>query len=354
MNPNPGFWAGKRVCVTGGTGFLGWHLVQQLIHLTPHVRVFGMPTSSQDLNARLQTLDCVFGDIRDPDAVRSAVGDCDVVFHTAGTVAVWGPALRDMVAIHRDGTNSVLQFLRSGARMIHTSSVVAVGGASGSEVLTEDSPFNLKDLAVDYVHAKRDAEELALNAAEHGVDAVVVNPGYLIGPEDYARSVMGRLCVRFWKGKVPVVPPGALNFVDVRDVACGHILAAERGRRGRRYILGGENRTMGEFLRCLAEVASMRQMWRPHLPGWLQYLLAVGMEWRAARTQREPYPSVQYARMSRYRWYFSSARAQAELDYSPRSMSESLRDAYHWFQSNGWLEASGGPQLAALSERQAA
>src|SRR5438874_12524370 len=108
MEPNPSFWRGKRICVTGGTGFLGWHLVRQLLPLAAHVRVLGLKPSSKLLANQLEKLDCVFADIRDPVAVRNALRDSDIVFHTAGTVAVWGPALATMHAIHRDGTRLVL------------------------------------------------------------------------------------------------------------------------------------------------------------------------------------------------------------------------------------------------------
>ena len=262
MNLDPTFWAGKRVCVTGGTGFLGWHLVRQLLPLTPHVRIFGLPSASQQLSPQLENLDCVYGDVRDPIAVRQALRDCDIVFHAAGTVAVWGPALQSMHEIHVVGTQQILHALPAQARLVHTSSVVAVGGARAGEILTENSPFNLQALKVDYVHAKKAAEDIALEAAANGIDAVVVNPAYLIGPEDYDQSIMGRICLRYWKRNVPLIPPWELNFVDVRDVARGHLLAAERGRRGVRYILGGANRTMGEFIDLLAEVRGHSKRWQ--------------------------------------------------------------------------------------------
>src|SRR5439155_20560421 len=113
-------------------------------------------------------------------------------------------------------------------------------------------------LQVDYVRAKRAAEQAALNAARGGQDVVVVNPGYLLGPDDHEPSVMGRMCVRAWKGRLPLAAPGGYNLVDVRDVAVGHLLAAEHGQSGQRYILGGENLRIQDFLRRLATVAGLR------------------------------------------------------------------------------------------------
>ena len=281
MEPDGRFWAGKRVCITGGTGFLGWHLLRQLLPLTTHVRVLGLRPASEVLWEQLRPLDCVVGDVRDGGAVRRAVDGCDVVFHAAGPVMLWGKALKAMRDIHLSGTRQVVQALPAGARLVHTSSVTAVGAATGAEALTEESLFRLRRLKVDYVHVKREAEAEALAAAAAGRDVVVVNPAYLIGPEDYERSAMGRLCLRGWKGKMPLVPAGAMNFVDVRDAARGHLLAAERGRSGMRYILGGENLTLAEFAAQLVAVRGLPPRTQRILPAWAQIVAAWYAELRA-------------------------------------------------------------------------
>ncbi len=342
MEPDPRFWADKRVCVTGGTGFLGWHLLRQLLPLAERVHVLGLRPASEELWERLRPFDCVVGDVRDGEAVRRAVRGCDVVFHAAGPVALWGKALRAMRDIHLFGTRQVVQALPAGARLVHTSSVVAVGAAAGSDALTEDAPFDLQRLKVDYVHVKREAEAVALAAAAVGRDVVVVNPAYLIGPEDYERSAMGRLCLRGWKGKMPLVPAGGLSFVDVRDAARGHLLAAERGRRGMRYILGGENLTLAEFAARLAAVRGLPSRRRPVLPAWMQTVMAWYAEFRACFTGREPYPSLQHAQMNRRRWWYSSVRTRAELGYDARPIDESLRDAHEWFCRQDWLQPEDG------------
>jgi dihydroflavonol-4-reductase len=135
-------------------------------------------------------------------------------------------------------------------------------------------------------------------------------------------------------------------------VARGHLLAAERGRCGTRYILAGENRTMREFAACLAEVGGMASRRRLSLPSVVQTALACLAECRAALVNREPYPSLQYARLSRFRWYYSSQRAQTELGYSARPMRDSLADAHRWLCTNGWLKTREPKMEPAL--RQAA
>src|SRR5262249_27943337 len=154
------------------------------------------------------------------------------------------------------------------ARIVHTSSIVAVGASRSGRVLDEESPFNLARLRVAYVQAKRGAECVALEEAARGRQVVVVNPGYMVGPEDYEPSVMGRLCARFWRGRILMSPPGGYDLVDVRDVAAGHLLAAERGQVGRRYILGGENHTLREFMHLLARIADWRPRGLPTMPAW--------------------------------------------------------------------------------------
>jgi dihydroflavonol-4-reductase len=330
MQPNPAFWRDKRVCVTGGTGFLGWHVARLLLPLARQVRVLGLEPGSEALAAALREIDCVYADVRDAAAVRNAVSDRDIVFHAAGAVGVWGAALARMREVHELGTRNVLEALSSGARLVHTSSVVAVGASRAPSLLDESAAFGLEQLRVDYVHAKRVAEALVLAAADRGADAVVVNPGYLVGPEDHEASVMGRFCLRCWQGKVPLVPPGGMNFVDVRDAALGHLLAAERGARGRRYILGGENLAMTEFVHELARVRGMRAR-APRMPGWLNTAAACVAEMHARYTGREPYPSFQHARLTRYYWHYSSARARAELGYEPRPLAVTLADTHEWY-----------------------
>jgi len=319
------FWSGKTVAVTGGTGFLGRHLVRMLRERGAAVRVFDVhPGPWADV-------ECRFGDVRDAAAVSAALAGCDVIFHTAGTVAVWGKGLAHMHAVHCDGTRNVLA-AAGRARVVHTSSVVAVGANKTPTPVTEETPFNLADAGVPYINAKRDAEEIALAGAG---DVVVVNPAYLVGPEDSSNSITGRFCKRIWAGRVFVAAPGGLNLVDVRDVAEGHLLAAEHGKAGRRYILGGEDRSSRDLLALCAEVAGMRPRWLPTMP-WVGVAAVAWLaELRGWLTGREPYPSMAHVRLNRWYFYCDSARAKAELGYRPRSLRECLGDTYAWHKAEG-------------------
>lgn len=344
MQLDRSFWLNRRVCVTGGSGFLGFHLIQQLRALGARVRSFSLPLRPEHPLARLDDVEQVFGDIRDAAAVRAALAGSNVVLHTAGLVAVSGPALAHMHSVHGTGTHNVLAAADRAARIVHTSSVVAVGACRTLDALDEDSPFNLDDLAVDYVHAKRAAELLALQAAATGQHVVIVNPSYLVGPEDHERSEIGRLCARFWKGQLWLVPPGGFNFADVRDVARGHLLAAEKGQPGRRYILAGENHTLSSFFDLLARVAGLRPRGLVPLPAALFTLIAAIMEARARLRCRPAFPSLQQVRLHGRHWFYRRDRAGRELGYRPRPLVETLLDAYRWHQAGGLPAVRGLPR----------
>lgn len=330
MLPSRSFWYGRTVCVTGGTGFLGYHLVQALVEIGARVRVFALEPGTDHPVRKFCNTEIIAGDILDADAVRRAIAGCSLVIHAAGIVGVWGAALQKMWSVHVEGTRNVLTALGRDTRMIHTSSVVAIGASRLAKVLDEESAFNLKNVKLAYVQAKRAAEELALASEK---DVVVVNPAYMLGPNDYERSVMGQLCHRYWRGRAPVAPPGGLCLVDVRDVAIGHLLAAERGTTGRRYILGGENLDYGSLSRLLAGVAGFRPRVIPRLP-WPVFAAAATInEARGRLRGKEPYPSLAHARLNRFYWYYSSERARRELGHEPRTVRESLHDAYSWYTS---------------------
>jgi dihydroflavonol-4-reductase len=331
-------WSGLPVCVVGGTGFLGWQVVQKLLTRGATVRVFALPPGADHPIHSHPEVQFIPGDIRDPAATSATLAGCRVVFQTAGPVSVGGAKAAADLDPHVAGTRTLLDHLPPGCRLIHTSSLVAVGGTRDGTPLSEDTPFPNARLRVAYVHAKREAEQLAVAS---GRDVVVTNPGYLIGPEDYGGSVMGRFCTRFWRGRIPFAPPGGLNLVDVRDAAEGHILTAERGEPGKRYLLGGENLPMGNFLRELAAVAGLRPRWLPTCPWWLFSAFGVGAELRQRLTGREAFPSYEHVRLNRFFWYGTSARAERELGFTARPVRESLRDAFHWHTARQKLVPRG-------------
>ncbi len=339
MQPNYEYWTNRPVCVLGGTGFLGYHLSRQLRDLSARVRVFGLPPSDQHPIRIEPGIDLRYGDALDPEQVRSAVAGCSVIFNLAAVVSS-SARNSSFQMTHVEAVRNCIAAAEPEARIVHTSSIVTIGGSRRPEPLDEKSTFTLENVRIDYMHAKRAAEQEALAAAANH-DVVVVNPGYLIGPDDFDLSIMGSLCQRFWRGNVPFAPRGGFNLLDVRDAATGHILAAERGCRGERYILGGENRSQCEFLKLLARQAGWRPRWLPRVPSWFLFSWAQVEEWRARLRDHRPFPSLQDARVGVRYWYYSSAKAATELGFLARPLDLSVADAYAWHQIRGMRPLRG-------------
>lgn len=323
------FWTNTPACVLGGTGFLGRHLVGQLLAAGALVRTLSLPGPKLEYtHPRLESL---IGDVTDAENVKQAVAGARVVFLAAGPVGARAGTVRRM-SNHTTALDSVLSVLPSSARLVLTSSVVTIGGTLRGEVLDELSVVSVS-VGSEYALAKRAAEETALSATRSH-DVVVVNPGYLFGPDDPGPSVMGHLCLRFWRGHLLLPPCGGISAADVRDVATGHLLAAEHGVAGRRYILGGDNILFSELFAALASVAGLRRAilpsFRPSAPHWFAWTAAAIATGTSALTGKESDLTFEFVRLGRLKWYVSSARAEAELGYRRRPLSETLNDAYSW------------------------
>ncbi|AWM38398.1 3 beta-hydroxysteroid dehydrogenase/Delta 5--_4-isomerase [Gemmata obscuriglobus] len=351
LHSTESFWSGCRACVLGGNGFLGRHIVAALLARGARVRTLSLPGPPDDSHPELETRT---GDVTDRAAVRDAMAGARVVFLAAGPVG-GGRHAAGVMNAHTAAVDCVLDELPTNARLVLTSSVVAVGAGHGA-VLTEDSVFPNSNLKVGYVRAKRAAEDRALAAARRR-DLVVVNPGYLFGPNDPGPSVMGRLCVRFWRGNLLLPPPGGINVVDVRDVAVGHLLAAEHGAAGRRYILGGANVTFAELFAGLARAAGLRRAvlpgFRPALPGPALWLLGALGELGARVTGKPSDVSLELARLFRLKWFASSARAEAELGFRVRPLADTLADAFAWHAGRTRVAPRGLNRLWLRTDRSA-
>jgi dihydroflavonol-4-reductase len=328
-SPSNAFWSGTPVCVLGGNGFLGRHLVARLLAAGAAVRTLSLP--GPELGYTHPRLESRTGDVLDRGALESALADTRIVFLAAGPVGA-GPTAAKRMGAHTAAFDAVRAALPRGTRLVLTSSIVAVGATPSGEVLDEESPFPNADLRVGYVRAKRAAEEAALAARD--CDVVAVNPGYLFGPDDPGPSAMGELCLKFWRGRVAFPPPGGINAVDVRDVAEGHLLAAERGTAGRRYILGGENVQFVGLFAALAGAAGLRRAvlpsFRPAMPAGALWAVASVAELGHRITGKAPQPSFEFVRLFRRCWFVSSARAEAELGYRRRPLAETLADMFAW------------------------
>jgi dihydroflavonol-4-reductase len=330
----------KIALVTGANGFVGCHVVRAL--LAAGVTVRGLIRRDADLRG-LEGLDFepCYGDLRDAPSLAEAARGCDEIYHVAADYRLWVPDPAPMYAANLDGTRNVIAAARAAGirRLIYTSTVGALGlGPDG--IGREDSPVRLEAMVGPYKRSKFLAEREALLAARDGVPIVIVNPSTPIGPLDFKPTPTGRIIADFLNRRLPAYIETGLNLVCVEDVARGHLLAAERGRIGAKYILGGENLTLAAMLQRLARLSGLPAP-RVRIPYALAYGFALGAE-AVARTltHRAPRASLTEVRMARKKMFFDSAKARRELGYEPGSLDEGLAHAIAFFRQVGLARAA--------------
>lgn len=323
----------KPVLVTGGSGFVGAHVVRELLARGDAVRCLVRPTSPR---VTLDGLDVelVEGDLRDAGSLRAAVRGCGRVFHCAADYRLYVRDPRDLYASNVGGTRNVLEAaLGEGVeRVVYTSTVGALGLVPGG-VADETTPVSEADMVGHYKRSKYLAEREAETFARRGLPIVIVNPSTPVGDLDVKPTPTGQIIVDYLRGRMPAYVATGLNLIDVRDVARGHLLADEQGQTGRRYILGHENLTLRQMLDLLARITG-RPPVRLRLPHWLPLGVgAVSTAW-ARLTGGEPRVSLESVRMSAKTMFFDARRARDELGLAPGSVEKALERAVHWFQQH--------------------
>jgi dihydroflavonol-4-reductase len=324
--------------VTGATGFVGSAVARALLARGRRVRVLARPNSDRRNLAGL-AVEIAEGAMEDPCSLARAVAGCRYVYHVAADYRIWVPDPAPMFRANVDGTRDLLTAaLEAGAeRVVYTSSVATLGLVPGGSA-DEETPSSLDDMIGPYKRSKFAAEEVARELArKRGLPVVIVNPSTPVGPGDIKPTPTGRLIVEAARGQMPAFVDTGLNIVHVDDVAEGHLAAAENGRIGERYILGGENMALAEILAGVAQAAGRRPPLL-QVPHSVLFPVAVGAELAARVTGREPFITLDGVRMSRKKMYFSSEKASRELGYTPRPAREAIADAVGWFRDNGYLQ----------------
>jgi len=324
--------------VTGATGFVGAAVARALLAAGQRVRVLVRPQSNR-LNLTGLDVEPAEGSLEDAASLAAAVVGCRYLFHVAADYRLWVPDAAAMFRANVDGTRELmLAALAAGVeRIVHTSSVATVGLVSQG-IADEGTPSAGTDMIGPYKRSKFAAEAAVRElVAQRGLPAVIVNPSTPVGPGDVKPTPTGRIIVEAATGRMPGYVDTGLNLVHVDDVAAGQLLAAERGRIGERYILGGENLTLAEILAQVARAVGRRPP-ALKIPYAVVLPLAAGAEMMARVTGREPFITLDGARMSRKKMYFSSARAVRELGYAPRPARQAIADAVAWFEANGYLQ----------------
>ena len=324
--------------VTGATGFVGSAVARALLARGHRVRVLARPTSDRRNLAGL-AVEIAEGAMEDPGSLARAVAGCRYVYHVAADYRIWVPDPAPMFRANVDGTRDLLAAaLNSGAeRIVYTSSVATLGLVPGGSA-DEETRSSVDDMIGPYKRSKFMAEEVARGfARERGLPVVIVNPSTPVGPGDIKPTPTGRLIVEAARGQMPAFVDTGLNIVHVDDVAEGHLAAAEKGRIGERYILGGENMALAEILAEVAQAVGRRPPWL-RVPHGVLFPVAIGAELAARVTGRDPFVTLDGVRMSRKKMYFTSEKASHELGYAPRPAREAIADAVSWFRDNGYLQ----------------
>jgi dihydroflavonol-4-reductase len=328
--------------VTGATGFVGAAVARLLAQRGFPLRLLVRQGSDRRNLAGLPA-ELVEGDLNDPDSLRRGMARCRWVFHVAADYRIWVPDPERMLTTNVESTRSLLRLAaEAGAeRIVYTSSVAALGlTAHGEPPAIETTPVIYEKIAGFYKKTKYLAEQAALECAAEGVPVVIVNPAAPIGPGDVKPTPTGAMIRDAAMGRIPAYVDTGLSVVHVDDCAMGHLLALERGRIGERYILGGDNISMGEVLGMVDAVMAKRRR-RARLPIGPLVPAAYLAERIARLTGGEPRLTRDHLKMARKMMYFSSAKAEAELGYTHRPASEAVRDALVWFQSEGYVPRSG-------------
>lgn len=322
-----------KTLVTGASGFLGSHLVRALSERGDELRLLARRDSDLSHLGELE-FERATGDITDRRAVRRAMEGVARVFHVAGRTSLRARDREAVFSANLRGARIIFETaLEAGVeRLVHTSSAGAIGVAKPKGAADESTAFEIGHLGLAYVNSKHEAELEAFRLAAQGLPVVIVNPSFVLGPNDPTATSMG-LVRRFCLGRIPVYVDGALNIVDVRDVAAGHLLADEKGELGERYILSGRNFT---FDRLFADLARISGVDPPalKLPKRLALAGSQSAAWLGLRSAAPPEEIVSASLW----WTYRNAKAKRELGFAPRPHEETLEEAVRW-------------QLAALGDR---
>ena len=327
-----------RAFVTGGTGFIGSSVVRDLLGRGIDVRALCRPGSNR---TNLEGLDVELfeGDLLDAGSLRGGMVGCELVFHVGALYSFWVRPKRLIYDVNVEGTRSLLEAAKSTSieRIVYTSSVAALGLRDDGQPADETTPNDISQVIGDYKKSKYLAEQVALEYARE-LPIVIVNPSYPVGPRDIKPTPSGQTILDFLNRKMPAYIDTGMNIVDVEDVALGHWLAADKGRIGERYILGGENVTMKRMLELLSEITGLpapkaRVPYKPILA--MSYLNAAFCRLFPRITPRMTPETI---RMSSHLMYFDPAKAVRELGFPQTPAKEALTKAATWFQENGYTK----------------
>jgi dihydroflavonol-4-reductase len=326
-----------KVFLTGATGFVGGHVLDMLVETGAVVRCLVRSGSSK---ANLEGIDAdvVVGDLRDAESIQRAISGCEAVFHCAADYRLFAKDPRELYESNVEGTRNVFRAASEQGveKVVYTSSVGALGLHSDGTPADEATPVELADMVGHYKKSKYLAERVADQWFAKGLNVIIVNPSTPVGERDSKPTATGKMIVDFLNRRVPAYVDTGLNLIDVRDVAMGHLLAAEKGRPGQKYILGHQNLSLLEIYQRLSAIAGLPAP-KMRVPHWLPLGFGAVDTTFSRFVGREPQVPLEAVRLSRHKMYFDSSKAILELGLPQTPVEDSLARAVEWYRQNGYV-----------------
>lgn len=326
-----------RALITGGTGFIGSNIALRLIERHWEVRILERPGASREL-LEGGPFEFFKGDVLDPESLLPALHGMDVVFHAAGVVDYWKQGVDRMYQVNVQGTRNLMEAALQSRidRIVHTSSSAAMGIHPDS-LVDETYTFNVKPEQFVYGHSKFLAEKIVFEYIRKGLPVLIVNPTTVIGPRD-VRKVSSGMVVEVVKHCVPpLIPPGGINIVPICDAAQGHIEAAEKGRVGERYILGGENMTHVQLYQTIANVVGCGMKIKA-MPRWQVGLLA-GLTDMLQPQSAGPVPLTgTRLRLEAQFFYYDTTKARSSFSLPKTPLKTTIGRTFEWYEAMGEFE----------------
>ena len=331
--------------VTGAAGFLGSHVTRQLVARGDEVRVLLRASSTNRAIADL-SLEYVTGDLRDPASLDRAMKGVKRVFHVAADYRLWAKRKQEIYDSNVGGTKNLLEAAkRAGVEQLIYTSTVATIAVDRPQHPNEFTDAKLEEMVGHYKRSKWMAEREALDAAKGGLPVIVAMPTTPVGPWDWKPTPTGKIVLDFLNGKMPGYVATGLNFVGVEECAAGHLLIAEKGKVGERYLLGGENLTLKAMLDILAKITGLRA---PMLK--IPHGLALGVAYAntvfSRLVGREPGIPIEGVKIARHMMFVDSSRAKRELGFKAGPVSAALERAVRWYEANGYIAKGRAKRMA--------
>jgi dihydroflavonol-4-reductase len=331
--------------VTGAAGFLGSHVARQLVARGESVRVLLRPSSQNRAIADLP-LEYVTGDLRDIESLDRALKGVDRVFHVAADYRLWAKDSKDIYDSNVGGTKNILGAAkRAGVKQFIYTSTVATIAVDRPAPPNEKTDAKLDEMIGHYKRSKWMAEREAVSAAKEGLPVIIAMPTTPVGPWDWKPTPTGKIILDFLNGKMPGYVDTGLNFVGVEECAAGHLLVAEKGKVGERYLLGGENLTLKQVLDMLANITNLPA---PRLK--ISHGVALGAAYASTFFSRlvgkEPGIPVEGVKIAQHKMFVDCGRSQRELDFKAGPVSAALQRAVRWYESNGYVSKRRAKRIA--------